>query len=106
MKALERFLEEPRRRPALLRLRIEVTSESSAHPIVRTPGVCGGSARIAGTRIPVWSLVEAKRAGCSDEDLLRDHLGLAPEDLHAAWDFYIAHTEEVERDLAEQDEEP
>jgi hypothetical protein len=26
--------------------------------IVATAGVCGGSARVAGTRIPVWSLVQ------------------------------------------------
>ena len=41
-----------------------------------TPGVCGGEARIVGTRIPVWQLVEARNlrarrnrggsAGCDD----------------------------------------
>ena len=39
--------------------------------IVKTPGVCGGEARIIGTRIPVWQLVEAatwafpRRSSCS-----------------------------------------
>jgi Protein of unknown function (DUF433) len=39
-------------------------SDQSQRPrfatIEKTPGVCGGAARVAGTRIPVWQLVEAR----------------------------------------------
>jgi uncharacterized protein (DUF433 family) len=101
----ERFLEEPQRRPVLGQLCIPEAGVATER-IVRTPGVCGGSARIAGTRIPVWSLVEAKRLGLSDEELLRDHPGLERTDLHAAWEYYVTHAEEIERDLAEQDDDP
>src|SRR5580704_7735896 len=31
--------------------------------IEKTPGVCGGAARVVGTRIPVWQLVEARSLG-------------------------------------------
>ena len=34
--------------------------------IIKKPGVVGGDACIAGTRIPVWDLVEYRRMGASD----------------------------------------
>jgi uncharacterized protein (DUF433 family) len=41
--------------------------------IEKTPKVCGGQACIANTRIPVWVLVEARRLGYSDADLLTSY---------------------------------
>ena len=41
--------------------------------IEKTPGVCGGSACIAGTRIAVWGIVEASRLGYSEADLLTSY---------------------------------
>lgn len=38
--------------------------------IEKTPGVCGGDACIAGTRIPVWSLVNSRKLGMADGQLL------------------------------------
>lgn len=38
--------------------------------IQKTPGICGGDACIRKTRIPVWTLVAARRLGASDADLL------------------------------------
>jgi uncharacterized protein (DUF433 family) len=35
--------------------------------IERTPGVCGGDACIAGTRIPVWVLEGFRRLGWTEE---------------------------------------
>ncbi len=37
--------------------------------IEKTANVCGGSARVAGTRIPVWQLVAARDAGASEAQL-------------------------------------
>lgn len=52
--------------------------------IQKTPGVCGGEACVAGTRIAVWMLVEARRAGCKDEEILeRIILGWMPPDCRA-----------------------
>src|SRR5262249_37719114 len=41
-------------------LGIAVLGRRAGKGIEKTAGVCGGSARIAGTRIPVWQLVEAR----------------------------------------------
>ncbi len=73
--------------------------------ILHTPDVCGGSARVGNTRIPVWSLVQARRLGISDEQLLRNYPSLMPSHLQAAWKYYESHRQEIERDIAEQDEE-
>ena len=46
--------------------------------IVRTPGTCGGRARIAGTRITVQYIVNEIRAGVTPEEILENkpHLTL------------------------------
>ncbi|MGQ9630097.1 MAG: DUF433 domain-containing protein [bacterium] len=41
-----------------------------------TPGVCGEELCIVRTRIPIWVLVQAKRLGVSEADLLRCYLTL------------------------------
>lgn len=64
--------------------------------IRHTPDVLGGDARIRDTRIPVWTLVELKRQGRSEDQLLRDYPGLTQADLDAAWEYYRTHTEEIE----------
>ena len=38
--------------------------------IESTPGVCGGDPRIAGTRIPVWTLEHYRRLGLSEARIL------------------------------------
>jgi uncharacterized protein (DUF433 family) len=67
--------------------------------IEKTPGVCGGSARVAGTRIPVWQLVEAREAGASDSQLLLDYPGLTVPDLSEAWAYAATHPEEIAAEL-------
>lgn len=37
------------------------------------PRICGGSARVAGTRIPVWSLESWRRQGAAGHDVLTAH---------------------------------
>lgn len=65
--------------------------------ILHTPGVCGGEACIGGTRIAVWMLDDARRAGVGDLDLLEDYPGLGVGDLDAAWRYVETHREEIER---------
>jgi uncharacterized protein (DUF433 family) len=67
--------------------------------IERTPGVCGSEPCIVRTRIPVWLLVQAKRLGTSEADLLRSYPKLRAEDLANAWAYARAHPEEIERDI-------
>ena len=71
--------------------------------IEKTEGVCGGSARIRQTRIPVWSLVNARRLGISEVELLQDYPSLTAQDIANAWTYFDSHKEEIEREIAEND---
>jgi uncharacterized protein (DUF433 family) len=74
------------------------------HAITKTPGVCGGDACIRGHRIPVWVLVNSRRQGNSDSDILRSYPQLSELDLRAAWDYQISHVEEIEGAIKENEE--
>ena len=69
-----------------------------------TPDVCGGESRIVRTRIPVWVLIQAKRLGTSEADLLRSYPTLRAEDLTNAWAYYRSHKEEIEQQIQENEE--
>ncbi len=53
--------------------------------ITKTRNVCGCDACIAGTRIPVWVLVNARNIGISESQLLYDYPTLTASDLANAW---------------------
>lgn len=72
--------------------------------IEKTPGVCGGSACIVRTRIPVWLLLEASQAGASEADLLLSYPALRAEDLINAWAYYRANKEEIEQEILENEQ--
>ena len=59
--------------------------------VQKTPGVCGGRACIRKTRITVWGLVNSRRLGLSEEQILENIVGLTPEDIQVAWDYYREH---------------
>ncbi len=61
--------------------------------------VNGGEACVVRTRIPVWLLVQLRRAGASEADLLRDYPTLRAEDLTNTWAFAQAHAAQVENDI-------
>ncbi|MAD79818.1 MAG: hypothetical protein CMJ50_03090 [Planctomycetaceae bacterium] len=77
------------------------TSESLQSRIVKTFGVCGGDARISGTRIPVWMLLESRDAGYTDRVLLDNYSFLSQEDLDSAWDYAKDHEAELRQQIAE-----
>lgn len=64
--------------------------------IEKTLGVCGGEAGIAKTRIPIWVLVEARRLGYSDADLLTSYPTITATDLANAWAYAEFHPNEIE----------
>lgn len=72
--------------------------------ITRSPDIAGGCARIANTRIPVWGIVEAKRLGYSDTEILDMHPTLSRSDIENALVYYAKHRDEIESELAEQEE--
>ena len=71
--------------------------------IERTSGVMGGEACIAGTRIPVWLLVQIHRLGGDDKTILQAYPILQANDLTHAWTYYLAHKEEIEQLIIEHE---
>jgi len=67
------------------------------------PEVCGGEPRVAGTRIPVWLLVRARRLGTSDAEILRAYPSLRAEDLTSAWDYHRDHPDEIDRQIRDNE---
>jgi uncharacterized protein (DUF433 family) len=72
--------------------------------IDKTTGVCGGEARIARTRIPVWLLVRQQQLGISEHEILADYPSLRAEDLYNAWNYYRAHKNEINKLIKENEE--
>jgi len=73
-------------------------------PISKDPNRCGGDACIRNSRIPVWVLVNYRRLGGADADLLRDYPSLTAADLAAAWAYYAANAQEIDRAIRENEE--
>ena len=69
--------------------------------VEKTKGVCGGSACIVRTRIPVWLLVEARNLGTSEAALLQSYPTLRAEDLTNAWTYYRINKEEIDAAIKE-----
>ena len=67
------------------------------------PGVSGGEPCVLRTRIPIWLLVQARHLGTSEADLLSAYPTLRAEDLANAWAFYRAHTDEIDRQVEENE---
>ena len=64
----------------------------------------GGAPCIAGTRIPVWLLEQARRLGTSEADLLRDYPTLSVEDLANAWIFIRSHRSQIDAQILANEE--
>jgi uncharacterized protein (DUF433 family) len=79
-------------------------TEPEAPAIVKTPGVCGGRACVAGTRITVWGLVQHRQLGLNDDAILASIPALDREQLAAAFRYASEHAEEIAHDLAENQE--
>jgi uncharacterized protein (DUF433 family) len=70
--------------------------------IQKTPGICGGNARIRDTRIAAWTLVFFQKQKASDEELLRNYPALTKEDLIAAWSYYKENPQEIDQIIADE----
>ena len=66
-------------------------------------GVSGGDLCIARTRVPIWTLEQARRSGANEAELLRSHAGLRAEDLANAWAYVRAHREQIDVQIQEND---
>jgi len=74
--------------------------------IQHTPRVCGGKACIRSTRITVWGLVRYRQLGLANTEILDAYRPqLVQEDLDAAWTYYDAHRDEIEQNIAEEEQD-
>jgi uncharacterized protein (DUF433 family) len=71
--------------------------------IDKDQAICGGEARIARTRIPIWLLVVARRSGWSEGETLANYPSLCADDLSHAWAYFAANADEIERDIYENE---
>ena len=85
--------------------RVEVAPRTGMEPLIRkTPGGCGGRACIGSRRLPVWGLVEYRRLGASDDQLLAQYdPPLTRAELDAAWRYAAEHPEEIAADLRDNE---
>ncbi len=68
------------------------------------PSRCGGQPVVAGTRIRVATILNCYRQGMSVEEITQQYLSLKPADVHDALAYAYDHMEEIEADLAADDE--
>lgn len=70
--------------------------------IEKKPGVCGGKACVAGTRIRVQDIyVWHELQGQSTDEIVCNFPQLSLADVHAALAYYWDHTDEIRREMAQ-----
>jgi type III restriction enzyme len=80
--------------------------KAKAHPYISfTKGICGGRAVIAGTRIPVWSIIKWYKLGMSLEEILKEFSQLSPAQIHDAFSYYYDFQDEIEQEIGENNNE-
>ncbi len=65
---------------------------------------CGGQPVVAGTRIRVGTILTCYRQGMSVEEIVQQYTPLKPADVHDALAFAYDHIDEIQADLAADDE--
>jgi|GEM_PF-202053 len=72
--------------------------------IVHTPGVCGGQARIAGTRIKVKHVCRwVEEMGMTPAQIVEENPHLNRSQVHAALAYYWSHPDEIRSDMHEEE---
>ena len=65
---------------------------------------CGEQPVVAGTRIRVCTILASYRQGMSVEEIVQQYSSLKPADVHDALAYAYEHIDEIEADLAADDE--
>jgi uncharacterized protein (DUF433 family) len=73
--------------------------------ISRSPGIKRGVQRVAGTGITVRTIARLHQQGLTPEEIAGSRYHLKLEQVHAALAYYFANREEIDADIARQDEE-
>ena len=72
--------------------------------IESNPQIIGGEPCIVRTRIPVWVLIQARRLGTTESELLRAYPTLRAEDLTNAWAYERSHRREIDAQIKANEE--
>ena len=72
--------------------------------IEKDPTRCGGQPVVAGTRIRVATILSCYRQEMSVEEIVQQYAPLKPADVHDALAYAYDHIDEIEADLARDDE--
>jgi uncharacterized protein (DUF433 family) len=72
--------------------------------IEHDPGRCGGQPVVGGTRIRAVTVLACYRQGMSVEEIVQQYPMLKPADVHDALAYAYDHLDEIEADLAADDE--
>ena len=72
--------------------------------IEQDPARCGGQPVVVGTRIRVAAILSCYRQGMSVEEIVQQYPALKPADVHDALAYEYDHLDEIEMDLAADDE--
>ena len=79
-------------------------SPSLADYIVKTPGVCSGQPRVAGTRIKVKHVYTwVERMGMTPAQVVAEYPHLTMAQVHAALAYYWSHQDEIHRDIENEE---
>ena len=65
---------------------------------------CGGQPVVAGTRIRVATILSCYRQGMSIEEIVQQYAPLKPADVHDALAYAYDHIDQIETDLAADEE--
>ena len=71
--------------------------------IVKTPGTCGGRARLAGHRVPVSSVYRWFLNGLEPEAIAQRYESVQLAEIYAAIAYALANRDEVMAEIAEED---
>jgi uncharacterized protein (DUF433 family) len=71
--------------------------------IVKTPGTCGGRARVAGRRVPVSSVYRWFLSGFGPEDILEKYEGATLAEIYAAITYALANRDEIGAEIELED---
>ena len=71
--------------------------------ITKTPGVCGGKARIDGHRVRVQDIVtDYEWNGLSPDEICQQYPSITLAHVHAALSYYYEHRDEIQADIASE----
>jgi uncharacterized protein (DUF433 family) len=72
--------------------------------IEQDPARCGGQPVVAGTRVRVGIVLGCYRQGMRVEEIVQQYPSLKPADVHDALAYAYDHMEEIQADMAADDE--